>query len=178
MNITVYCGSKIPENDLFVQAAKELGAFIGENGHPLVYGGADTGLMGIMADTVLENGGRVIGVYPKNLEGIEGKHPGLTEFYMTENIPERRSKMIELGDVFVALPGGPGTFEEMSEIISLVRIDQLDGKFVGLNIDGYYGELIKQFDKMLDERFITPEERSGIVFVNSVVELEKKIYDN
>lgn len=175
MNITVYCGSKIPENDLFVQAAKELGAFIGENGHTLVYGGADTGLMGIIADAVLDSGGEVTGVYPKNLEGIEGKHPGLTKFYLMENIPERRSKMIELGDVFVALPGGPGTFEEMSEIISLVRIDQLDGKFVGLNIDGYYRELIKQFDKMLEEKFITQGERSGIVFVDSVEELEKLI---
>lgn len=175
MNITVYCGSKIPENDLFVEGAKELGTYIGKNGHTLVYGGADTGLMGVLADAVLDNGGEVIGVYPKNLEGIERKHPKLTELYMTENILERKSKMIELGDIFVALPGGPGTLEEMSEIISLVRIDQLEGRFIGLNIDGYYKNLIYQFDRMLDEKFITQEERSGIVFVDSVEELEKLI---
>ena len=175
MNITVYCGSKKPKNPAFVNAAKELGHFIGSNGHSLVYGGADSGLMGIVADAVLDEGGKVYGVYPKNLEGIEGKHPGLTRLFITLDIPMRRLKMIELGDIVTALPGGPGTFEEMSEIISLVRINQLKGRFIGLNIDGYYDELIAQFDKMLDEEFITQDERDRIVFVNSVKELEELI---
>ncbi len=175
MNITVYCGSKKPKNPEFVKAAEELGHFIGSNGHKLVYGGADSGLMGILANAVLAEGGEVYGVYPKNLEGIEAKHPRLTRLFITTDIPRRRLKMIEMGDVFVALPGGPGTFEEMSEIISLVRIDQLKGRFIGLNIDGYYNDFIRQLDKMLEEEFITRDERDRIVFAGSVEELEKMI---
>ena len=173
MNITVYMGSNTGNDPVYKEAAAELGRFIGENGHTLVYGGSDEGLMGIVADSVLEYGGSVIGVFPKNLEGIEGKHPRLHKFIETLNIRDRRAKMIMLGDVFIALPGGPGTLEEITEVMSLARIDQLRGLCALLNVDGYYDDLKAQYDKMVEEGFITPEERSRILFLDSVDDLKR-----
>lgn len=172
MNITVYMGSNTGKNPTFKEAAKELGLFIGSNGHTLVYGGSDAGLMGIVADAVLESGGRIIGVFSENLKGIEGVHPQLDKLIMTPNLRERRAKMIALGDAFVALPGGPGTIEEISEIMSLARIDQLNGLCALINADGYFEHLKGQYDKMTEEGFITSVERGRIIFLNSVEELK------
>jgi len=172
MNITVYMGSNPGKNPAFREAAEELGRFIGESSHSLVYGGSDQGLMGVVADAVLEAGGNVIGVFPENLKGIEGMHPGLDKLIMTDDIRERRAKMIALGDVFVALPGGPGTIEEIAEIMSLARIDQLNGLCTLINVDGYYNHFKGQYDKMVEEGFITPQERGRIRFLESVGELK------
>ena len=173
MNITVYMGSNPGKNPKYREAAQDLGRVIGEGGHALVYGGSDAGLMGVVADSVLDAGGTAIGVFPKSLEGVERKHPGLDKLIYTDTIAQRRAKMIALGDVFVALPGGPGTLEEISEIISLARLDHLEGLCAILNIDGYYGHLKLQFDKMAEESFINAEERGRILFIDTVEELVK-----
>lgn len=173
MNITVYMGSNAGHDPAYKEAATELGRFIGENGHTLVYGGSNEGLMGVVADTVMENGGNVIGVFPLNLEGIEGKHPHIHKLIMAQDIRARRAKMIALGDVFIALPGGPGTMEEITEVMSLARIDQLNGLCTLLNVNGYYDDLKAQYDKMVEEGFISSQERGRIMFLDSVEELER-----
>ena len=173
MNITVYMGSNPGKNPAYREAAKELGRFIGENGHTLVYGGSDAGLMGVVADNVLETGGMVIGVFPRTLKGIESLHPRLDKLLETADLRERRAKMIALGDVFVALPGGPGTIEEISEIMSLARINHLKGLCAILNVEGYFDHFKAQYDKMVEEGFISPAERGRIIFLDSLDELKK-----
>ena len=173
MNITVYMGSNPGKNPAYREAAKELGRFIGGNGHTLVYGGSDAGLMGVVADNVLETGGMVIGVFPRTLKGIESQHPRLDKLLETNDLRERRAKMIALGDVFVALPGGPGTIEEISEIMSLARIGHLKGLCTILNVEGYFDHFKAQYDKMVEEGFISPAERGRIIFLDSLDELKK-----
>lgn len=118
MNITVYLGANLGTDPALPQAVQQLGRWIGESGNALVYGGSKSGLMGLLADSVLAAGGRVTGVEPKCFLDAELQHEGLTELIVTEDIPSRKTKMIELGDAFIAFPGGTGTLEEITEVIS------------------------------------------------------------
>ena len=106
MNITVFLGASMGGDQMYVYEVRTLGKWIGENGHRLIYGGSKIGLMGVLADTVLENGGEVIGIEPSFFLKDEMKHDGLTQMIVTETIEERRTKMIEMGDAFIAFPGG------------------------------------------------------------------------
>ncbi len=118
MNITVYLGSEYGVNPLYIEKAAELGRWIGSNGHSLVYGGGNVGLMGVLADNVLASGGKVIGVIPDFFIEIEQQHNGLTELEVVPSMSERKKRMVELGDFFIAFPGGIGTLEEISEIMT------------------------------------------------------------
>lgn len=173
--IAIYCGSKIGKNEKYKEEAKKLGEWMGKNSHTLVYGGSDVGIMGVVANSVMENGGYAIGVFPKNLLSRESPHFNLNEMYEVENIDERKEKMLSLAQVYVALPGGPGTLEEISQAISLKRVEQLDGKCIFFNIAGFYDETKKLFDKMYEEEFITKEERDIVIFVDSLEALIKEI---
>ena len=127
MNITVYCGSNFGDNPHFEEAAHDLGAWIARAGHTLVYGGSSVGLMGAVSRAAIEGGAPVIGVEPEFfIEAGVAQHD-LTELIVVETMGERKSKMIELGDAFVALPGGVGTLEEISEIFTRVRL-AVDGR--------------------------------------------------
>ena len=138
MNITVYCGSSVGNKEIFVRKCAELGRWIGENGHTLVYGGANAGIMGAVADAVLAAGGRVTGVLP-NVPLILGRrHPGLTECILTETVAERKMKMIDLADAFIALPGGIGTIDEITEVISLASLGIVTKPIVFFDTDAYY----------------------------------------
>lgn len=153
MNIAVYCGSVSGNKEQFEKGARALGTWIGEHGHTLVYGGAQGGLMGIVADAVLEHGGTVTGVLPA-VESIQKRrHPGLTAYIETKDIAERKAKMIELSDAYVALPGGPGTLDEITDVISLARLGIEDKPCVLLDIDGFYQPLKTVFDQMLEVGF-------------------------
>ncbi|MBP3280001.1 MAG: TIGR00730 family Rossman fold protein, partial [Butyrivibrio sp.] len=138
MNIAVYCGSSSGNNSKFMESAKYLGRWIGESGNTLVYGGACKGLMGALADAVLESGGKVIGVLPDVPRIQARKHTGLTECINTSSMAERKAKMIELADAFVALPGGIGTLDEITDVLSLSSLDVVKGPIVLFNTDGYY----------------------------------------
>ncbi len=173
MNITVYCGSKTGNDPEFSRVAIELGEWIGKDGHSLVYGGSDVGLMGIVANTAMENGARAIGVFPNSLAGRENPHPSLSEMIIVDSIDDRKEKMMELGDVFIALPGGPGTLEEISQVISLARVEQLSGKCIVFNVDGYYDCLLSLFDDMESQEFISEYERNKVKFVNTMDELKR-----
>ena len=147
MNIAVYCGSASGNRPSFTEGAKALGSWIAQNGHTLVYGGSRTGLMGATADAVLAGGGKVIGVIPDVKLIQERRHPGLTECIETKDMAERKQKMIELADAYVALPGGPGTLDEISEVICLARLGIENKACVLFDTDGYYKDLKKIFEE-------------------------------
>ena len=126
MNITVYLGSTEGRAPDLKHAVQELGTWIGESGNSLVYGGSRTGLMGLLAKSVLDAGGRVTGVEPQFFIDEDLQYEGLTELIVTEDMAERKAKMIQLGDAFIAFPGGTGTLEEITEIMSKRSLRQLD----------------------------------------------------
>lgn len=172
MNITVYCGANVGNSPSFAQAAKALGAWIVANGHTLVYGGGKVGLMGVVADEVLRHHGQAIGVIPTFLADRELGHPHITRLEIVDSMSARKNRMIELGDVYIALPGGPGTLEEIVEVISWARIDRHHKPCILLNIDGYYDELIHMFQKMVAKGFLTEEHARLVVVAHRVEALE------
>lgn len=171
MNITVYCGSSMPENRAFQQVARELGEWIAREGHELVYGGSRVGLMGIVSGTVLEAGGRVHGVETSFFVDAGVARDNLTELFVVDTMAERKAKMIELGDAFVALPGGVGTLEEMSEIMSRIRLGMDPSACYFLNIDGFYDNLRAFLDDMVREGFLDRIDLDRICFPETLDEL-------
>lgn len=177
MNISVYCGASLGNNELYVKAAKSLGKWIADNGHTLVYGGGKAGLMGVIADEVLYHHGEVIGIIPTFLVDRELSHPNLTRLEIVDSMSERKNKMIELGDCYIALPGGPGTLEEISEVISWARIGQHQNPCVLFNVAGYYDKLKGFYDDMVTNGFLTVADQKAMLFTNSFEEMEQYIKD-
>jgi uncharacterized protein (TIGR00730 family) len=168
MNITVYLGAT-PGNDPALEpAVRALGTWIGKNGHNLVYGGSRCGLMGMLAESVLEAGGKVTGVEPKFFVDDGFVYDAITELIVTKDMSERKAKMIELGDAFIAFPGGTGTLEEIAEIMSKVALRHLDAPCVLYNLNGYYDGLRLLLDRMLEKELSTPEKLKGIAFAASL----------
>ena len=127
MNITVYLGANAGNDPALAEAVRELGSWIGANGHRLVYGGSRSGLMGQLAQSALDAGGTVTGVEPQFFVQQELQHDGLTELIVTKDMTERKTKMIELGDAFIAFPGGTGTLEEIAEAGSSSSASSAEG---------------------------------------------------
>ena len=175
MNITVYCGANFGKDPLFAEKARELGAWMARNGHRLVYGAGDVGMMGAVSNAVLENGGEVIGVTPDFFVMAEEIHPNLTDLRISRDMPERRSIMIEEGDAFIALPGGTGTLDEISEVMSLRRLGLLGDRIRPVmlyNVNGYYDNLLAFFDRMADEEFFRKSDREAVHEVRSIEDIE------
>jgi uncharacterized protein (TIGR00730 family) len=158
--IAVFCGSSPGASDSYTTEAIRFGKELAKRNITLVYGRSKNGLMGAVADGVLGDGGKVIGVIPKFLEAKEISHKGLTELYTVETMHERKAKMADLVDGFVALPGGTGTLEEFFEVLTWAQIG-LHQKPCGLlNINGYYSPLQSLFEHMVDQQFIQEKYRS------------------
>lgn len=151
MKITVYCGANSGSNKIYYNKAVELGNWIAQYNHQLVYGGGKVGLMGILADTVMAKEGYVTGVIPTFLKDREIAHPGISELITVENMSQRKNLIISLADVFIALPGGPGTLEEITEVISWSRIGKNDKPCILLNVDGYFNSLRAMYERMVQE---------------------------
>lgn len=173
MNITVYLGANQSNNDRFQAAIAELGSFIGARGHTLVYGGSKTGLMGLLADSVLASNGKAIGVEPQMFIDQEFQHPALTELIITKDMPSRKAKMIELGDTFIAFPGGTGTLEEIAEVMSLVSLKHIDSPCILYNLDGYYNSLKELLQTMISYELSSEERQKGIYFASNISEIEE-----
>ena len=141
MNITVYLGANAGNDPALAEAVRELGSWIGANGHRLVYGGSRSGLMGRLAHSVLTAGGEVTGVEPQFFIDSEVQYDGLTKLIVTKDMTERKTRMIELGDAFIAFPGGTGTLEEIAEVMSKVSLGQLDAPCILYDLNGYYDSL-------------------------------------
>ena len=173
MNITVYLGANEGNDPALKQAVEELGRWIGESGNALVYGGSRSGLMGRLAHSVLTAGGEVTGVEPQFFIDSEVQYDGLTKLIVTKDMTERKTRMIELGDAFVALPGGVGTLEEISEIFTRVRLDMGPHECFLLNIDGFYDPLRSFLESMVEHRFFDQCDLDRCHFPRSVEELAR-----
>lgn len=171
MNITVYLGANAGNDPALAEAVRELGSWIGANGHRLVYGGSRSGLMGQLAQSALDAGGTVTGVEPQFFVQQELQHDGLTKLIVTKDMTERKTKMIELGDAFIAFPGGTGTLEEISEIMSKVSLKQLAAPCILYNLNGYYDHLKALLAHMIDMGLSTPERQEGIYFAETLDEI-------
>lgn len=161
--VCVYCASS-PGHDPAIQAAtRALGRLLAAEGLGLVYGGGRAGLMGLVADTVLEAGGTVVGVIPKRLFPREIPHRGLTELVEVESMHARKTTMFERSDAFVALPGGFGTLEELAEITTWAQLG-IHQKPIGLlNVGGYYDSLLAFLDRAVTEGLLRPDNRALLV---------------
>jgi uncharacterized protein (TIGR00730 family) len=167
-SITVFCGSSLGNEDIFAQQAFALGETLADQNITLVYGGAKIGLMGKVADGVLSKNGKVIGVLPKFLSGKEIMHEGLTELILCKTMHERKTKMNELCEGVIALPGGFGTLEELFEMLTWAQLG-LHKKPIGLlNIRDFYTPLISMIQTMVDKQLLK-ENNKQLLLVDSEI---------
>jgi uncharacterized protein (TIGR00730 family) len=157
--LCVFCGASAGSDPAYLALAQSVGSGLAQRGIGIVYGGGRVGLMGGLADSALAVGGEVIGVIPRRLVDRELAHPGLTDMHIVGTLHERKARMAELADGFIALPGGLGTLEELSEVASWAQLD-LHSKPIGLlDLGGYWDGLMAWLDHALDEGFISPQHR-------------------
>lgn len=175
MNITVYLGASIGKNKIYKEKCKELGEWIAKNGNVLVYGGSKTGLMGVLAEAAIKSKGEVIGVEPRFFIEDEVQYNDLTKLIITEDMAERKVKMIELGEAFIAFPGGSGTLEEISEVISKCSLKHLHAPCIFYNINGYYDNLKEFFAKTIDEGFSSKERLKDVYFLETLEDISSVI---
>lgn len=168
MNITVYLGADEGKDPSLRESIAKLGTWIGESGNCLVYGGSKTGLMGVLAKSVLSAGGKAIGVEPVFFVEQGFQLEGLTQLIVTRDMSERKAKMVELGDAFIALPGGTGTLEEISEIMSKTSLGHLNAPCIIYDHNGYYRGLKQLLDKMIEQGLSTKERQSQILFAENI----------
>ena len=162
MNIAVYCAASQSNDSTFDERTEELGNWIAKNNHTLVYGGGNTG-------------GEVIGIMPKFFVEREIAKKDITKLHIVETMSQRKNKMIELSEVYIALPGGPGTLEEIAEVVSWIRVGQTNGICIFYNMEGYYDHLEAFFNHMVTTNLLSQEDRNQIYFVKSLEEIEKLI---
>lgn len=173
-SIAVFCGSSIGASDAYREGAIQLGKELAKRQITLIYGGASVGIMATVADTVLQEGGKVIGVIPTLLEAREIAHQQLTELIVVNTMHERKSKMMELADGFIALPGGPGTLEEFFEVFTWNQIGLIQKPCAIFNIEQYFDLLISFFDHMQQEQFLKAQYREALIVDADAVALLDK----
>lgn len=157
--VCVFCGSSAGDRPCFADAARQVGERLAMRGYDLVYGGGRVGLMGAVADAVLDRGGRVYGVIPEQLAVKELKHDGLTELRIVRSMHERKQAMADLADGFIALPGGFGTLDEFFEILTWGQLG-VHTKPIGLlNVEGFFGTLLEFVQQLVDQQFVKEKYR-------------------
>ncbi|MBT1703744.1 TIGR00730 family Rossman fold protein [Chryseosolibacter indicus] len=173
--ITVFCGSSFGNDKIFEQQAMLLGQTLAKNGIELVYGGAKVGLMGAVADGALKEGGKVIGVLPDFLQSKEIAHEGLTELIIVKSMHERKTRMNDLSDGVIALPGGYGTLEEFFEMLTWAQLG-LHKKPIGiLNVNGFYDPLMQMVQTMVDNGFLKSVNQQMLLMSSSMDDLLDKM---
>ena len=175
MNITVYLGANEGKDPALKEAVRVLGTWIGNAGHALVYGGSKSGLMGELAESVLLAGGKVTGVEPQFFIDAGFEYDAITELIVTKDMAERKAKMIELGDAFIAFPGGTGTLEEIAEVMSKVSLGHLDKPCILYNLNGYYDGLRAQLAHMVDLGLSSEERQHGIYFAENLDDIRRMV---
>ena len=175
MNITVYLGALFGNDPEFLSTVKELGTWIGKSGNSLVYGGSKTGLMGELAQSVLDAGGEVTGVEPQFFVDADYQHNGLTELIITKDMAKRKAKMIELGEAFIAFPGGTGTLEEIAEVMSKVSLKHIKAPCILYNLNGYYNSLKELLNHMTEKGLSSEERQEGIYFADNLAQIKEII---
>lgn len=166
--IAVYCGASTGNDEIYQTATIQLGNYLVEHELELVYGGGGVGLMGTLASQVLEQGGQVHGIMPQELVDREAAFKKLTDLQIVPNMSARKQAMLDLSDGCIALPGGPGTLEEIIEAFSWARLGNNENPCVFYNVDGYYNSLKDMFDQMTQKAFLTVEDRQKLLFSDSL----------
>ncbi|ASK32680.1 Rossman fold protein, TIGR00730 family [Chryseobacterium sp. T16E-39] len=165
--VAVFCGSSLSNKEIYHENAIQLGQLLASNNIELVYGGSDTGLMGILASAVIDNGGTVIGVLPDFLKKREIAHNKLSQLIVVNTMHERKAMMNELSDAFIALPGGLGTLDELFEMLTWLQLGLHQKQIILLNIDGFYDPLLAFLQTMSDQKFLKPLDPSRFLVCNS-----------
>ena len=175
-SICVFCGAHSGPNPAFEQAARAVGKYFAENGIRLITGGGSFGLMGAVADGCLDAGGEMVGVITTYLEKRELAHPKATRMDVVETMLERKTRMAELSDAFVSLPGGIGTLDELFEMLTWSRLQEHDKPSGLLNVDGFYDELISFCCKtQVEAGFITAEDAANLIHSDNLPDLLEKL---
>lgn len=175
LSVCVYCGSRSGDSPLFLEAAQLMGSLIGRSGGRLVYGGGKVGLMGAVADATLAAGGQVLGVIPQALMDREVGHRGITELQVVDTMHQRKLAMAEASDVFVALPGGIGTLEELYEMWSWQQLGYHDKPVALLNVDGYYDALL-EFTRTSHQRgFVSTPQFEALIVDTDAARLMQRL---
>lgn len=174
-SICVYCGSSSGARPEYSDAANELGKSLAENKIRLIYGGANCGIMGILADAVLNSGGQVTGVMPEFLVAKEVAHKNLTESIQVRTMHERKTIMAGLADAFVAMPGGWGTMEEFFEALTWAQLGLHPKPCALLNVCGYFDHLIQFFKNSVEEQFLSKENLSNLIIAENINRLLHKL---
>lgn len=173
--IALYCGSRAGNKPIYRDTTIELAQHIATQGFGIVYGGASIGLMGQVADTVLEHGGEVVGVIPEFMLDYEIAHGQLTELHIVKSMHERKALMAERASAFIALPGGLGTFEEILEIATWGQLNQHQKPMIIYNVNRFYDALIAQLDHAVEEGFLPPQHRAKLIICENPEQISSVI---
>lgn len=173
--LAVYCGSSMGSDPLFAETARALGAEMARRGLDLVYGGGHRGLMGVVADAVLAGGGKAYGVIPQALVDLEVAHTGLTELHTVLSMHERKARMTELTDGFIAIPGGIGTLDELFEAWTWNALGYHSKPFCLLNVAGFWDGMIGFLDHVTDSGFMSPARRAQLLVASDIGEAIEKL---
>ncbi len=165
-SICVFCGSKTGDSPRYLEAAKALGEYLAANNHTLIYGGGSTGIMGAVADAMLATRGQIIGVIPTHLARVELMHADVADMRITADMHERKAMMHQLSEIYVALPGGFGTMEELFEAITWAQLDLHTRPVVVVNINGIYDGLVQLIDSMQSSGFLSAKCRNLVNIVS------------
>jgi uncharacterized protein (TIGR00730 family) len=161
--ICVFCGSSQGKNPVYRRHAQDLGRLMARQGIELVYGGGNVGLMGVLANSILDQGGKVTGIIPQSIADLDIAHRELTVLHIVNNMQERKQRMGEISDGFIALPGGFGTLDELSEALTYNQLRIYDKPVGLLNVEGFFDGLLRFLDHCVEEKFVRPEHRNNIV---------------
>lgn len=175
MNVCVFCGSNTGHSNEYAKNAKDLGIYLAQSKHTLIYGGGNIGLMGILADATLSHGGHVVGIIPGFLKEREVGHIGITRLEVVHSMHERKQRMADLSDAFVAIPGGWGTLDELAEILTWKQLGLIHQSIFIININQFFTPLLDQLDSMVKEGFLKQECRDFLKVVNTVPEFSQQL---
>jgi len=173
--ICVFCGSSLGSKPLYQDCAIKLARYLLQNNLGLVYGGANVGLMAILADTMLKEGGKVTGVMPESLVKKEVAHAGLTEMHIVKSMQERKQVMARLSDAFITLPGAFGTLDELFEVLTWNQLGIISKPIGILNAGGYFNSLLEMLEHAVSEKFLRPEHRDLLIVGEDVNKLFEKL---
>lgn len=176
-SLGVFCGSSIGNKDTFRQAAEKLGKLLSLEGIIMIYGGGNIGMMGAIADSMLAENGRVIGVIPEGIIKKEIAHTGIEKMHIVKDLSERKYVINQLSDAFVALPGGFGTLDELFEMVTLMQLGEIEKPIAMLNTDHYFDPLMAMMDQAVKNQFVKSSHRKNIISSASPEELMAKLRD-
>jgi uncharacterized protein (TIGR00730 family) len=174
-NLAVFCGSSMGSNHAYKQLVQEFGRLMALKKIRLVYGGASIGLMKVLADSVIDHGGYVMGIMPDLLARMEIVHQGLHEMHVVGSVHERKAAIVSVADAFVAMPGGLGTLDELSEILAGTQLDMVRKPLAIFNINGFFDDLIHYLDHCVTEKFLRQEHRDNIIIETDASRLLEKL---